>query len=277
MEDIENYEPDSSGKLDLKYQGLCGVPPRVFSYTTRIVCLDVSFNLLHSLPEEICLLPLEELYCASNKISAMPESIGSIQSLRIIKANNNMLVSLPTSIGQLQKIEQLILSDNMFSSLPDEIGNCQHLKSLLLGTNALSRLPLSLALLKGKLIELDVSRNDKQMLTTLPSQIRQDAQSILWILALQGEKTHCIKTLKTEVKMLQHQIHSSEEALAQARQDMVVLEKKKKRLEDDLESVRYILTVRHHSRELRRKTLELWQSVRRNCARKYSEQVNSVV
>ena len=271
MEDTDNFEPDSSGTLmDLKYQGLSVVDPQILSYTT-LVYLDVSFNLLESLPDEISLLQnLEELHCCSNKIAALPESIGSIQSLRLIKANNNMLISLPKSIGQLQSLKSLVLSDNILTSLPDEIGNC-HLESLLLENNSLCRLPLSLALLKGKLTQLDVSRNDEQMQTTLPIQIHQDAQSILWILALQREKTHCTETLKTDVKLLQHQIHSSSEALAEAKQQIAELEQKKKSLEDDFESVRYFLTVRYLCRELRRKALELWQSVRRACAKKYSE------
>lgn len=273
MEDIDNYEPDPSGTLmDLKYQGLSVVDPQVLSYTS-LVCLDLSFNLLQSLPDEISLLEsLEELHCASNKITALPESIGSIQNLRLIQANNNMMISLPRSIGQLQSLKKLALSDNILTSLPDEIGNCNHLESLLLHNNSLCRLPLSLALLKGKkLSELDVSRNDEQMQTTLPSQIHQDAQSILWILSLQREKTHCIEKLKTDVKLLQHEIHSSTEALAKAKQEMQSLELKKKTLEDDFESVKYFLTVRYHYRELRRKSLELWQSVRRACAKKYSE------
>ena len=254
--------------MDLKYQGLSVVDPQILSYTT-LVYLDVSFNLLESLPDEISLLQnLEELHCCSNKIAALPESIGSIQSLRLIKANNNMLISLPKSIGQLQSLKSLVLSDNILTSLPDEIGNC-YLESLLLENNSLCRLPLSLALLKGKLTQLDVSRNDEQMQTTLPIQIHQDAQSILWILALQREKTHCIETLKTDVKLLQHQIHSSSESLAEAKQQE--LEQKKKSLEDDFESVRYFLTFRYLCRELRRKALELWQSVRRACAKKYSE------
>eukprot|EP00985_Skeletonema_marinoi_P006795 scaffold2984_cov70-Skeletonema_marinoi.AAC.3 len=271
MEDTDNFEPDSSGTLmDLKYQGLSVVDPQILSYTT-LVYLDVSFNLLESLPDEISLLQtLEELHCCSNKIAALPESIGSIQSLRLIKANNNMLISLPKSLGQLQSLKSLVLSDNILTSLPDEIGNC-HLESLLLENNSLCRLPLSLALLKGKLTQLDVTRNDEQMQTTLPIQIHQDAQSILWILALQREKTHCIETLKTDVKLLQHQIHSSSEALAEAKQQIAELEQKKKSLEDDFESVRYFLTVRYLCRELRRKALELWQSVRRACAKKYSE------
>ncbi len=109
------------------------------------------------------------------------------------------------------------------------------------------------------------------MQTTLPTQIHQDAQSILWILSLQSEKSHCIETLKSDVKLLQHEIHSSSEALAKAQEEMDNLESKKKMLEDDFESVRYFLTVRYHYRELRKKALELWQTIRRACAKKYSE------
>ncbi len=272
MEDIDDYEPDSSGTLmDLKYQGLSVVDPQVLSYT-GLVTLDLSFNLLESLPDGIGLLQnLEQLHCASNKITALPDSIGTIQSLRLIEANNNMMISIPQNIGQLQSLKKLVLNDNILTSLPEEIGNCNNLESLLAHNNSLCRLPLSLSLLKGKLSELDVSRNDEQMQTTLPIQIHQDAQSILWILSLQREKSHCLETLKADVKLLQHEIHSSSEALVGTQQEMKNLDSKKKVLEDDFESVRYFLTVRYHCRELRRKALELWQSIRLACAKKYSE------
>ena len=107
--------------------------------------------------------------------------------------------------------------------------------------------------------------------TTLPSKIHQDAKSILWLLALQRDKTNEIENLKEDVKLLQHQIHSSEESLAELQREKENLETKKKMLEDELEAVRYFLFIRHHLREFRRKALELWQSVRRACARKYSE------
>ena len=276
MDDIENFEPDSAETtFDLKHQGLTKFVPAVFSFT-NLLCLDVSFNLLKSVPDELSLLQhLEEIHCCSNKIATIPESIGLMSSLRVIEAQNNMLMKLPQSIGHLKCLERVNLANNVLTSLPNEIGHCHCLQSLILKNNALSRLPLSLASLKETLRELDVSNNDEQMQVALPSQIHQDASSILWILSLQREKTHCIDSLKNEVRVLQHQTHESTEALAQAQIKMEELEAKKRNLEEEMESIRYFLTVRYYYRETRRKLTELWQNLRRACKKRYEGQVTS--
>lgn len=275
MDDIENFEPDSAGALDLKYQGLTEFDPLVFS-CTNLLCLDVSFNLLTSIPDELSSLQhLQEIHCGSNKIATIPESIGSMSSLRVIEAQSNMLMGLPQSIGHLKCLERLNLADNVLTSLPHEIGHCHSLQSLILKNNALSRLPLSLASLKDTLLDLDVSNNDEQMQVALPSQIHCDASSVLWILSLQREKTHCIESLKNEVRVSQHQTHESTEALTQARIEMEELETKKLNLEEEMESVRYFLTVRRYYRESRRKLTELWQNLRRACMKRYQSQITS--
>ena len=267
MQDSVDYEPDKSGVLDLKYGGRSVLEHRVLSFAHNLVVLDVSFNLLKELPNEISQLTnLQELSCSANKLSSLPESIGSIHSLRVIRANNNMLTILPSSIGQLKNLQQCIFNDNLLTSLSDSIGGCTSLSSLLLQNNALRRLPSSLAFLKGQLCELDISRNDEQIQIALPTRIHKDAESILWLLALQREKTCLIDNLKEDVRRLQYEIAFSEEALLKARQDMAVLEDRKNSLNDELQSVKFFLCVRDHYRQLRRKALELWQTIRGACA-----------
>jgi len=269
MEDLDDYEPDNNGALDLKYQGLSLLESRVFSFSNLVV-LDVSFNLLETLPEAISkLTSLQELYISNNKLSSLPESIGSLSSLRVIKANNNVLTTTLPSIRSLQNLEKLIVDENILVSLPEDIGHCSRLRVLHAQHNALSCLPLSLALLKGQLGDMDVSQNTESMEIVLPSAIHKDHQSILWILALQREKSHVIETLSADVKRLQHDIVDTNEALADAKEQVSQLQQRKKMLEEDLESVWYFLCVREHYRRLRRRAFELYQSVRAACARRY--------
>jgi hypothetical protein len=269
MEDLDEYEPDNNGALDLKYQGLSALEPRVLSFGGNLVVLDLSFNLLETLPEAISkLTSLQELYLSNNKLSSLPESIGSLSSLRVIKANNNVLTTLP-SIGSLKNLEKLLLNNNVLTSLPEDIGYCSRLRVLHAQNNALSQLPVSLALLKAQLSDMDVSQNDESMDIVLPSAIHKDSQSILWILALQREKSHVIETLSADVKRLQHDIVDTNEALAVAKEQVLQLQERKKMLEDDLDSVRYFLCVREHCRKLRTRSSALYQSVRAACARRY--------
>lgn len=268
MEDLEDFEPDNNGALDLKYQGISSLEPRVLFFSNLVV-LDVSFNLLGTLPEAISKLTnLHELYISNNKLSSLPESIGSLSSLRVIKANNNVLTTFP-SIGSLQYLEELVVAENVLVSLPEDIGYCCSLRVLHAQNNALSRLPLSLALLKGQLCDIDVTHNDERLKIVLPSAIHKDSQSILWILALQREKSHVIETLSADVKRLQHDIVDTNEALADAKEQMSQLQERKKMLEDDLNAVRNFLCVREHYRKLRKRLFTSYQSVRAACARRY--------
>ncbi len=269
MEDLDEYEPDNNGALDLKYQGISALEPRVLSFGGNLVVLDVSFNLLETLPEAISkLTSLQELYIANNKLSSLPESIGSLSSLRVIKANNNVLTTLP-SVGSLHNLLELLVNENLLVSLPEDIGYCSRLRVLHAQNNALSRLPLSLALLKGQLSDIDVSQNDERMDIVLPLAIHKDHQSILWTLALQREKSHVIETLSADVKRLQHDIVGTEEALMNAKEQVSQLQERKKMLEEDLDAVRYFVCVREHYRKLRDRWRHLYQSVRAACARRY--------
>ena len=269
MEDLENFEPDNNCALDLKYQGLSVLEPRMLSFGDNLVVLDVSFNLLATLPEAISKLTnLQELYISNNKLSSLPESIGSLSLLRVIKANNNVLTTLP-SIGSLQHLEELVVAENVLVSLPEDIGYCCSLRVLHAQNNALSRLPLSLALLKGQLCDIDVTHNKESMEIVLPAAIHVDSRSVLWILALQREKSHVIETLSADVKRLQHDIVDTNEALADAKEQLLQLQEREKMLEHDFDSVRYYLCVREHYRKLRLRTLALYQSVRAACARRY--------
>ncbi|KAL7553158.1 hypothetical protein ACHAWF_017727 [Thalassiosira exigua] len=271
MEDNDDYEPDESGHLDLRYRGWTEIEPRIWSFAHRLLKLDISFNQLEELPAEITKLQLlEELNCACNKLRSFPQSLASMVWLRVIKANGNSLASIPKEVGQLKALELLNLSENVLASIPLEVSGCASLSTLLLQNNDLPRLPLSLATLSRQMKQMDISNNSHEMAKTLPPRIHRDAQSIMWILALQQEKRHRIDRLKQDSKLLQHNNIATERDLAQARERIASLEEKKRTLEDDMESVEHFLVVRAHCREFRRRCLRWWEECKRACAQKIS-------
>lgn len=270
-DDDDNYHPDSTGKLDLKYRGWTEVNQTVWTLHS-LQHLDLSFNSLTSISPEIASLQFLVLFnCSCNKVHSLPDSIGTLQWLRIIKANGNELTTIPKEVGQLKALEELILTENQLTSLPQEISGCSALRSLLLQNNDLCRLPLSLATLSGHLRELDLSNNNHQLAKTIPSGVHKDVHSILWILSLQQEKRHCIDKLKRDVKVLQHGIVASEGELAEAREKIASLEEKKRQLQEDLESAKYFLVARSHARNFRRWVLKIWLETKRAFARHYVE------
>ena len=264
MEDNDDYQPDSAGYLDLKYRGWTDLQPIVWSFTHALLHLDISFNSLQTLPNEISSLNLlQELNCSCNKLQSIPETIGSLPWLRIIKANGNQITTIPKEIGNCKTLEQLNLGENQLTSLPQEIDGCTVLRSLLLQNNDLSRLPLSLSLLSGHLRDLDLTNNNSQLETTIPKEIHRDVYSIMWILGLQREKRHCIDRLKQDVKMLQHDNIVMEGELSEARDRVAMLEEKKRGLQHDMESVEYFLILRLHVRRFRRWALRMWLESKR--------------
>ena len=269
MLDIDDYEPDQSGSLDLRYCGWFEVEPRVLTFGSRLLHLDISFNQLVFLPSEISsLCLLQELNVSCNKLQTLPQEIGTLSWLRVIKANGNRLQTLPAEIGSCKNLETLNLSENILTSIPQEIAGCLSLRTLLLQNNDLPRLPLSLASLKGQIQKLDISNNNNEMTTTLPIAIHRDTDSIMWLLSLQKEKRHCIDRLKQDVKLLQHDNIAAEKELADAKDKIAMLEERKQALEADFESVRHFLVARAHYREFRIKMLHYWQEMKRACAQK---------
>jgi Leucine-rich repeat (LRR) protein len=316
MEDNdENIQPDSLGALELKYRGWTELPtlasfaycllslgePRPgcfflscssFPISHPIATLDVSFNQLQSLPDEItslCFLQTlgkidptssllsmlpsnsylifistEDVSC--NKLQALPKSIGSLENLTVLKANGNQIAALPSSIGDLQNLQQLILSENNLTALPQELEGCTSLQRLLLQNNDLSRLPLSLATLKGTLREIDLANNNHQLTTTIPAEVLRDLDSIMWILTLQREKRLCIDTLKQDTKHVQYEIVGYEMELLRFEEQIAMLEEKKRNVKSDLEEVKYFLMARTYKRDIQTWMDQKWEEVKQACS-----------
>ena len=263
MEDDDDYQPDSAGCLELRYRGLTdlALEPRIWSFTHCLISLDLSFNQLQALPPEICNLQLlQEINCACNKLQSLPASLFSLAWLTVIKANGNCVSTLPSEIGQCKSLQTLNLSENVLTSLPNEIAGCTSLRTVLLQNNDLPRLPLSLATLNVQ--QMDISNNNTELKTTMPTEIHRDASSIKFILSLQREKRHRIDRLKVDIKGLQHDNIAIDQELAQAREKIAKLEEKKRQLEADMNSVAYFLVVRSHCNELRRRILKWWHKTK---------------
>lgn len=154
------------------------------------------------------------------------------------------------------------------TSLPQELDGCINLEKLLVQNNDLSRLPLSLASLKDTLLEIDLSKNNKQLATTIPPEVHSDVDSVMWIISLQREKRQCIDGLKSDIKNLQHDVVGYETELRKLEEQIAILEQKKKNVTYELEQVRYFLKAREHKRNMQSWLEQKWEDVKLACARK---------
>ena len=169
--DFFNHPP-RNGKLDLSNLELSSLP-QIFHadvFTTRLIRLNLYFNKLQSLPEQIGQLQaLKDLDIASNKLRSLSVSIGLLQALKNLDIASNSLQSLPEQIGQLPVLQYLDVSNNQLQSLPEQIGQLPVLHHLDVSNNQLQSLPEQIGQLPV-LQYLDVSNNQLQ---SLPEQIGQ--------------------------------------------------------------------------------------------------------
>ena len=125
-----------------------------------------------------------ELILSGMGLTALPESIGALDALRVlyldeysnkelldvirglpwITSFRNRLEVLPESIGQLGALECLCIRNNPLTTLPESFGNLHALRRLNLSNNRLTSLPESI----GALYALEQLWIFKNQLTALP-------------------------------------------------------------------------------------------------------------
>jgi hypothetical protein len=101
------------------------------------------------------------------KLTTLPESIGTLKSLKNLSLMDNQLSTLPTSIGNLGSLIEIYLGGNQLTALPEAVWNLTSLELLGLGNNALTALPEAV----GNLTSLEALNVANNQLTTLPESI----------------------------------------------------------------------------------------------------------
>ncbi|XP_078687163.1 uncharacterized protein LOC144919561 [Branchiostoma floridae x Branchiostoma belcheri] len=158
---------------------------------TSISIIDIDDpDILNCSLSILCTQNLQHLKVANCSLTALPDSLGDLQSLTSLDISNNSLKTLPNTILHMATLKVLNVSNCSLTALPDSLGDLQSLTSLDISRNPLKTLPstiLHMATLKvlnvsnctltalpdslgdlQSLTSLDISRNP---LKTLPSTI----------------------------------------------------------------------------------------------------------
>ncbi len=96
---------------------------------------------------------------SNKRMISLPENIGELQALKVLKLSGNKIQSFPESFWQLNKLEVLNISNNSLLELPENIGSLKGLKKLYLSRNHISSIPHSVTFLRELQI-LDLTFND---------------------------------------------------------------------------------------------------------------------
>ncbi|XP_014210074.1 leucine-rich repeat protein SHOC-2-like [Copidosoma floridanum] len=117
-------------ELNFRATSLPSVTPKI-NQLVNLKKLDVGFNCLMWLPEEICALEnLECLIVDGNSLFMLPENIGNLKSLKELKANNNALARLPKTFEKLRVLRWIDLYDNKLEKFPCELLKMSNLQGL---------------------------------------------------------------------------------------------------------------------------------------------------
>ena len=242
MED-EDFIIDDEGRIDLRYRGWPEVDATTFTFAKQLTVLDLSFNQLQTLPDEIGTLKmLTILNCACNVLESIPPAIGRLRRLQRLKLNGNRLKILPDEIGDCHRLSVICLSENQMNRLPDSVNRCMSLTELHLENNVLTCLPLGLANMKDTLHVINVKNNP--MTATIPEEMHDNSGVIMWIICFLHEQQTMVDTIQLSLLEMSTLIKVNAHITEEHRNQIRSLGEEGKVLQKERESTRYFIRLR---------------------------------
>ncbi|KAJ8667980.1 hypothetical protein QAD02_009643 [Eretmocerus hayati] len=106
----------NDGNLDLSLCDLAEVPVKEIALVKKFTILDLSNNLLTSLPKTFATLTqIVKLDLSKNSLTEIPENFGELRQLKHLDLYGNQISRLPLSLGELKNLKWLDLKENPLS------------------------------------------------------------------------------------------------------------------------------------------------------------------
>lgn len=163
LEELRSGKLKGIKRLTLS-ENLSTFPQEIFELRDTLEILDLSNNLLETLPNNLFKLKkLKIAFFSNNNFKEIPDVFKECHNLYMLgfKTNklerfaedilplsiswliltDNKLTSLPSSIGKLSKLQKCALAGNQLSTLPESMKACRNLELIRLSANNLSEIP----------------------------------------------------------------------------------------------------------------------------------------
>lgn len=117
---------------------------------TYLKCVNMANNIISDISPNAFTFPLlqnalEILDLSNNLLETLPAEINLLKKLQQLCVQRNFLKELPKEIGELKYLRILYVYNNFLENVPEEITRCKNLKTVHLQNNKLISLPLELA------------------------------------------------------------------------------------------------------------------------------------
>uniref|UniRef100_A0A8C5MKC7 Leucine rich repeats and calponin homology domain containing 2 n=1 Tax=Leptobrachium leishanense TaxID=445787 RepID=A0A8C5MKC7_9ANUR len=140
--------------------------PETIRNLQMLTYLNISRNLLSTLPKHLFDLPLKVLVVSNNKLVSIPEEVGKLKDLMELDVSCNEIQVLPHQVGKLHSLRELNLRRNNLQVLPNELSSLPLVK-LDFSCNKITEIPVSYR----KLRQLELIILDNNPMQIPPAQI----------------------------------------------------------------------------------------------------------
>ena len=133
--------------------------PQVIFELENLQILDLNETKLNSIPNQHTLIHLNELYLSNNSFFEIPQSLCSMEQLKLLDMSNNRIQNIPDYFVNMKKLEILNLSYNKLTCLPNNITRLPTLRKLIVTHNQINSIENGFS--QGQsLLTLDLSYNN---------------------------------------------------------------------------------------------------------------------
>jgi len=127
-------------KINLSHNQLSGISISLFQLP-KLKCIELMDNDLTKLVNFTKNTSLEELYCANNRLTYLPNTIKNLISLKRLGLENNKIEKLPDGLYNLSELQILHLNKNNINNISEKILNFKKLEDFYLKQNPLEKMP----------------------------------------------------------------------------------------------------------------------------------------